>query len=156
MPSDSDELLAICTSIEQKTAALYLYFCDLYREMPDLSRMLKKMIVEKENHILQLQLATKLEQNYEVKTLTNIDYAQQLLNLVTGLQEKVREYPPTWRNALKFSIELEKKMSVFYASNALVFEEESFNLLYMAMKNHDQDHVMAMTQYLKESNDMGL
>ena len=118
--------------------------------------MLKKMIVEKENHVLQLQLATKLEQNYEVKTLTNIDYAQQLLNLVTGLQEKVREYPPTWRNALKFSIELEKKLSDFYASNALVFAEESFNLLYMAMKNHDQNHIMAMTHYLKESNDMGL
>ena len=154
MASDSDELLTICTSIEHETAALYLYFCELYHDMPDLSRLLRKMVVEKENHVLQLQLAAKLEQSYEVNAINNLDYAQQLLNLVTGLQEKTKEYPPTWRNALKFAIELENKLSRFYAENALVFAEDSFNSLYMAMKNHDEDHVVVITQYLDAPSDL--
>ena len=156
MKSDSDELLAICTAIEHETGALYLYFSELFLDMPEIARMLRKMMVEKENHVLQLQLAAKLEQRYEVDALKNIDQAQQLLNLVNGLQARVREYPPTWRNALKFAIELENKLSQFYADNALVFAEDSFNSVYMAMKSHDEDQVLAMTQYLDAPTDLTL
>jgi hypothetical protein len=148
MKSDSDALLSVCTAIEQETAALYSYFSELFHETPELARMLKKIMVEKENHVMQLQLAAKLEQRCEVDAHINIDMAQQLLNLVTGLQARVREFPPTWRNALKFAIELENKLSLFYADNALVFTEESFNSLYMAMKGHDEDQITVMTHYL--------
>lgn len=153
MADDIAGLLDICMAIEEKTAELYFCFSDLYREMPDLARLWRKTAQEEENHMLQFQLAGKLQKSCAMTAMINPHQARQALAMITGLLEKVREHPPTWRNALKFAIELENRMSHFHTHTALVFEEDSFNALYQAMMKHDQDHVQALSRYLEMPTD---
>lgn len=153
MADDITGLLEICTTIESKTAELYFCFSDLYRERPDLSRLWRKTAQEEENHMLQFQLAIKLKKSCAFSAVVSLTQAQQALTMITGLLEKVRERTPTWRNALKFAIELESRLSLFHTNTALVFEEDSFNSLYRAMMKHDQDHVLALSRYLETPTD---
>jgi hypothetical protein len=153
MADDITGLLELCTNIEEKTAELYFCFSDLYREMPDLSRLMRKTAQEEENHMLQFQLAAKLKKSCNFTATVSLTQAQQAFNMIAGLLEKVRERPPTWRNALKFAIELENRMAQFHTNTALVFEDDSFNSLCEAMMRHDQDHVVALSRYLEMPTD---
>ncbi|HEY4743967.1 MAG TPA: hypothetical protein VIH45_04860 [Desulfuromonadaceae bacterium] len=153
MPPDVNELLDICSSIEQKTAELYFFFSELYREMPDLARLWRKTAQEEENHMRQFQMAVRLSKNSTFTAAVSPLHAQQALDMITGLLERLREHPPTWHNALKFAIELEDRLSRFHTATALVFDDSSFNALYQAMMKHDQDHVQALSRYLESPTD---
>jgi rubrerythrin len=153
MPSEANKFLDICIRIEKKISELYLFFSEQYREMPELSSLWRKTAHEEENHMLQFQMAARLSKCSKFSAVVSLDNAQQALAMVTGLQKRIMEHPPTWFNALKFAIELEDRMSQFHTHTALAFEDASFNSLYHAMMKHDQDHVQALKRYLEKPTD---
>jgi rubrerythrin len=153
MPPEGSELLDICGRIEQKTSELYYYFAELYRDMPDLSRLWTKTAQEEENHMYQFQMAARLSKSASFTTMISTTQARQALDMVTGVRERVMKHPPTWFNALKLAIELEERVSRFHTNSALVFDEDTFNSLYHAMMQYDQDHVRALSSYLELPTD---
>jgi rubrerythrin len=153
MPPDGTELLDICGRIEKMTSELYYYFSEVYRDMPDLSRLWIQTAQEEENHMFQFQMAVRLSKSATFTTAVSTTHAQQALDMITGVQERVRKNPPTWYNALKLAIELEERMSRFHTDSALVFDDDTFNSLYQAMMKHDKDHVRALSRYLETPTD---
>jgi uncharacterized NAD-dependent epimerase/dehydratase family protein len=103
--------------------------------------------------MLQFQLALKLEKRCNFTTVVSMKHAQQALNMLIGLLEKVGKHPPTWRNALKFAIELESKLSQFHTNTALLFDDDNFITMYHAMMKNDMDHVQALSRYLEMPTD---
>ena len=153
MSSDSTELLDICGRIEKLTSELYYYFSKLYLDMPDLTRLWIKTAQEEENHMFQFQMAVRLSKSATFTTAISMVHAQQALDMITGVRERVRKNPPTWHNALKLAIELEERMSRFHTNSALIFDDETFNSLYQAMMQHDEDHIRALSGYLEAPTD---
>lgn len=153
MPPDVNELLDICSCIEQKAAELYFFFSEQYREMPGLARLWKKTAQEEENHMRQFQMAARLGKGATYTSAVSPVHARQALDMITGLLERVKAHPPTWYNALKFAIELEDRLSRFHTDTALVFDDDTFNKLCKAMMKHDQDHVQALSRYLESPTD---
>lgn len=153
MPSEANRLLDICIRIEKKISEIYFFFSEQYREMPDLSHLWRKTANEEENHMLQFQMAARLSKSSKFSAVVSLENAEQALAMVSGLQKRIMEHPPTWYNALKFAIELEDRISHLHTHTALAFEDASFNALYHAMMKHDKDHVQALKRYLEMPTD---
>ena len=149
----ANELLDICAQIEKKAAEVYFFFGELYRDMPDLAKLWIKTAQEEENHMQQFQLAARLGNNATFTATVSLTQAQQALEMITSLQERLKQNPPTWHTALKFAIELEDRIGRFHTSTALIFDDVAFNSLYKAMMKNDRDHVQSLSRYLANPTD---
>lgn len=140
MDQNTRTVLSLCRDIEDLCADIYLFYAEAFADQPDLRILLEKTAYEEKNHagILKIALNCKdlelAERRYDLAKFRNYE------KIVRSIYENLCKTKPSVEDALRSSINLEKKLSEFHLECIADFknksEEHLFHMLVQADKNH--------------------
>lgn len=140
-------LFDICRDIEGYFADLYHFYSNYFNDNVDIALMWKKTAHDEENHQNQFAMVRRMMSDIQCTANVDIDTAVEVRDKVAKLVKSVTEQPPDLATALKQSIELEEKLSVFHAGTVVCFADPSLKQLFSAMMDSDQEHVETLRRH---------
>jgi rubrerythrin len=140
-------LFDICRDIEGSFAELYHFYSDHFKDDAEIARMWKKTAMEEENHQHQFAMARRMMSNMQCVANVDIDIAVDVRDNVAKLVANAIKRPPNLASALKRSIELEEKLSVFHAGTIVSFTDPGLKNMFSAMLCFDKEHVETLRQH---------
>jgi len=136
-----------CQALEMSCAELYHYFAELYKDDRDSLLLWLKTAMEEENHSRQFALVAKL-QNKNIIDCIQIELIAVEVSLlyVRALIDRVKNHPPSQKEALRIAIDLEKKLDCFRIENVVVFADDSYDRSFQAISNADFKHLESLQE----------
>ena len=145
------DLFDLCREIESGCAELYHFYAELFQEDKEVMLLWKRMALEEENHSREFDLAAKLMRQKAISSFKiELINAEIALIYIRSHLNRMKENPPTIEDALKDAIELEDKMSVFHLECVAEFSAPSFECLFRAIIQADQDHLASLRNAYEE------
>ena len=148
---DIIRILETCRDVEVYTSELYYYYAECFIDTPDISKLWKRTALEEEDHAKQFVLAINLRKQ-DIVHAVSIDQgtAETVLNKLKSLYETVKQSRPTIADALRMAIELEEELAEYHMSALATFKEKSHKMLFEAMMNNDNGHVLELKKAYKD------
>ena len=134
--------LNLCEKIEQTAAKIYRELAEK-EDIPDeLRKILHQLARDEEDHAMQLSFASRfsagtalLEKNYDLAE------AQNLLNRVQFLSDKVANTPMSLNQSLDMALELERDFCKIHLGASSDFANENIGKMFSALAGDEQVHV---------------
>ncbi len=140
-------LLEKCRTIELLNKELYDRFAETYFDNPEAVYLWRKTASEEENHAEQFSLALKLKKGLLLENSLSIEKADKLIENLNAVIIRVIETPFSLLDALEFAIKIENYLTNFHLSCIATFKDKSFEMLFKAMMNSDQQHIAAIEAF---------
>jgi rubrerythrin len=137
-------LLEKCREIELLCKKLYDYFAEIHTDNEDAARLWRKTAMEEQNHADQFTLALKLRKNLTCIVLVGSEKVEFVIHQLASVFAKVQATPPSFAEALKSSIRLEKYLAEFHLGCVTKFEDDSYRKMFNAMMLSDQGHISSL------------
>lgn len=134
--------LNLCEKIEQTAAKIYRELAEK-EDIPDeLRKILHQLARDEEDHAMQLSFATRFS---EGTVLLKKNYApaeaQNLLNRVHFLSDKVANTPMSLNQSLDMALELERDFCKIHLGASSDFANENIGKMFSALAGDEQVHV---------------
>ena len=144
----SKNFLEICVQIEERCAALYDFYSDIYEDIPDASFLWNKTARANENHQKQFELALRLlsETEFEVSK-ASLSRAYTIQSNLIQFMEYIKNNKPGILTAVSKAVELEERLAELHVQSSLNFKDKSIHNLFKAMSKTDYDPVAALKLY---------
>ena len=149
------DVLDLCQKIKFMSAELHHYFADLYKEDRSALLFWKRTAMEEENNAKEFALIAKLKRQNVVHSL-RIDpvEAEVMYIYLQTLLEKMKELPPSPKEALITAIRVEEKLTPFHLNSIVQFSDRSFLKLFSAAILADQERIETFKNALERLNDV--
>lgn len=135
--SNVSQVLWVCERAEFACAELYHYFASLFKDDRRIFYLWLKTALEEENRGRLFALVAKLRHDNIIESVElELAEAEETLQHVHAVLERVKESPPTSREALEIGMELEAKFDRLMMENVVNFADESFYRTFVALLNH--------------------
>lgn len=144
-------LLEKCREIEFLCRDLYDYFAELYSGNDEAVRLWRKTAMEEQNHADQFTLALKLSKGLPCMITVDPVKIDSLVLQMQAIIEKVKNDPPTFKDALESAIRLEKYLADFHLVCVINFEDSSYKKLFQAMMDSDSTHIESLQNTLDKN-----
>jgi len=140
----------ICIRIEETVGRIYRHMAASEFLTADVRQTLQTLAEEEEEHAGQLRFALRFPEDSVVKSLPEmLTQAQQLLDQVQRILQKIEATEVDDRQALSIGIELEKKFCQAHIANSFQFTDKSLKEMFAAMAKGDELHCQRLLDLQK-------
>jgi rubrerythrin len=143
-------ILDVCCKIEETCAQLYRYFAELHANIPKAGTLWEKTAKEEDSHAEQFRLACRLQGSGMESLKIDTYKATTLYDKILSVYDGVQKTPPTFKEALRFAVKLEKSMADYHMSVVANFKEKSLERLFSSMMRCDKEHMEMLERVLQE------
>jgi rubrerythrin len=151
-PLSGEELriFEICRQIELVNAEIYLYFVEIFSDIPWCAELWGKTAREEQNHAAQFELAMKMKRGVIESVVIDKETAANALKVTESILAEVKGQHLSLEDALRASIKLEIHLAEFHMDCITIFKEESFAKMFKAMMAADEYHLKALQNAYKD------
>ena len=145
------DVLDLCQKIKFMSAELHHYFADLYKEDRDSLLLWKRIAMEEENNAKEFALVAKLKRQNVIHSLRIEPVEAEVMYIyLQTLLEKLKELPPSPKDALEIAIKVEEKLTPFHMNSIIKFSDPSFRKLFYAAILSDRQRIETFRKSLKQ------
>lgn len=130
------EVLRVCEKAEFACAELFHCFAALFKDDRQIFHLWLRTALEEENRARIFALVGKLRHDNVIASVElEFAEAEEALRHIRLVLEKVKEHPPSLREALEIGIEIEIKLDRLMTQNVVTFADEAYDNSFLAMIN---------------------
>lgn len=147
---DDVAVLDLCRDIEFLVQEMYLYFAEIFRDDAAIRELWTKTAYEENNHANQFILAAKLRSGMISSVRLRLDQATSVHDYIRRTFQHFRHSPPSLEEALRTSIETEKKIYRYHVDSVAMFNDPSQQNIFAMMMASDQGHIETLEEVYQQ------
>lgn len=144
LSGSDNQILFICCKIEETCADLYRYFSKIFADTPQISALWEKTAKEEDSHAEYFRLAYRQQESCIHTLKTDMYKATTILTKIQNIYESVQKLPPTLKDALQFSIKMERYLAEYHMDAEATYADKYLESLFSSMMKNDNDHVLML------------